>query len=246
MHSLRHNLEEKGFCALPPPLPDSTIATLRDALSTWRRDAPADNIYGILQHNIWQILPPFRDALLEGTLGHIAAQLLGEPVTLFQDNIVWKTPGTTDRVQWHQDYAYWPLSSPRGLTLWLALDDADPDNGCLHYIPGTHTLGERQPTNFISPGEASWRTDLPPMLWEEREHEAVAATAAAGGLLAHDPLTWHMSPPNRTTRHRRAWSMTWIVESTRWDTQHAPHPFNYFLAPQDGQRPSGDLFPTFP
>jgi phytanoyl-CoA hydroxylase len=242
----RQNLEGHGHCLLPAPLSIEAIEGLCAALGAWRDGAPGhDSAYGILHNNIWQTLDPFRDAIRHSSLGPLAAALLGEPVTLFQDNLIWKTPGTTERVQWHQDYAYWPLSAPRGVTFWLALDDADDDNGCLRYIPGTHALGERQPTNFITPGDASWRQDLPPLSWEAREHQAISAPARAGTLLAHHPLTWHMSPPNPSARHRRAWSMTWITDDVCWDIGHAPHPYSYFLRPTDGTPPRGDLFPRF-
>lgn len=246
MPSPAEDLDSIGYCRLPPPLPSATIAGLGDALDRWQQHAPPpNNAYGILHNNLWQTLPAFRDTLLAGPLGPLAAELLGQPVVLFQDNLIWKTPGTTSAVQWHQDYSYWPLSAPRGVTFWLALDHIDTDNGCLRYLPQSHTLGERQPANFISPGAASWRDDLPPLDWQHREADAVDATVEAGGLLAHHPLTWHMSPPNRSQRHRRAWSLTFLTEDVCWDTAHAPHPFSYFLKPTDGQPPRGNLFPRF-
>ena len=40
---------------------------------------------------------------------------------------------------WHQDYSYWTRTKPIAhLTCWIALDDASEENGCLHYIPGSH------------------------------------------------------------------------------------------------------------
>ncbi len=178
----RARYHAQGYVSLPPPLPLAQIEALRSALQDWH--APqANNAYGILHNNLWRELPLFGAVIDAGELGGVAAALLGVPeVSLFQDNLIWKPPGTTDAVQWHQDYAYWPLSSAAGVTLWLALEPADPSNGCLHYIPGTHRLGERQPTNFISPGSPSRRTELPAMDWQERQHAAIAAPRPAGGL----------------------------------------------------------------
>src|SRR2546423_1120669 len=42
-------------------------------------------------------------------------------------------------VAWHQDYSYWTRTRPMAhLTCWIGLDDATRDNGCLHYVPGSH------------------------------------------------------------------------------------------------------------
>lgn len=42
------------------------------------------------------------------------------------------------RVDWHQDGAYWPLEPMNVITLWLAVDRSDRDNGCLKVVRGTH------------------------------------------------------------------------------------------------------------
>ena len=46
---------------------------------------------------------------------------------------------TEKYVDWHQDVAYWNLEMTNaGLTVWYAIDDSTPQNGCLQVIPGTH------------------------------------------------------------------------------------------------------------
>ena len=248
MRHFQDQYQRDGFVALPPVLPPQDIDTLTAALQTWSLQAPpATNDYGILQFNLWQHVPQFQALILDGMLGALAAAVLGvDAVRLFQDNLIWKPPGTTGEVQWHQDYAYWPLSAPEGLTMWLALDDVTDEMGCLRYVPGSHRLGEKQPTNFISPGSPSWRQDLPPLDWSAQEDNAVITPLQRGHILVHHPLSWHMSPGNTTRRHRRAWSLTFITDAVRWDPDHAPHPFNHFQAPTPGTPLHGALFPRFP
>src|SRR5690606_14292403 len=52
-----------------------------------------------------------------------------------------KLPGDGKEVPWHQDCAYWPLSPSRTVTLWLAIDDADPGNANMQFIPRSHRHG---------------------------------------------------------------------------------------------------------
>lgn len=248
MRHFQEQYQRHGFVALPPVLPPQTIDTLNTALQAWSDQAPpTTNGYGILQFNLWQHIPQFRALILDGTLGALAAAMLEvDSVRLFQDNLIWKPPGTSGQVQWHQDFAYWPLSVPDGLTMWLALDDVTEEMGCLRYLPGSHRRGEKQPTNFISPGSPSWRQDLPSQDWSAKEDAAVCTPLKRGHILVHHPLSVHMSAGNTTQRHRRAWSLTFITEAVRWDPSHAPHPFNHFQAPTPGSLPRGTLFPQFP
>jgi Phytanoyl-CoA dioxygenase (PhyH) len=57
----------------------------------------------------------------------------------------------------HQDSSYWPLSHSKTVTAWLAIDDADVENACMRFIPGshllghlTHTLSENDETNVLN------------------------------------------------------------------------------------------------
>ena len=156
-----------------------------------------------------------------------------------------KVPGTTATIQWHQDYSYWPLDTAEGVTLWVTLDDADLDNGCLRYIPGSHRAGERQPADFIRGTGQPPRPGLPPMDANTRGHEAVDAPARAGEVLAHHALIYHMSGPNLSTRQRRGWSLNFVPAHARWTPDHAPHPYNYALMPARGAELTGERFPRF-
>src|SRR5581483_8647023 len=121
----RAQLRDDGFVALGPVLDATTVRELTREIDHELGEQRGRSAYGVILNSAWRSLPAF-----------------GE-VVLFQDHVVWKTPGTSEPVAWHQDFAYWPLESAAGLTLWIALDDADLENGCLHYLPGTQREGER-------------------------------------------------------------------------------------------------------
>lgn len=242
----RAALAERGFASLGDVLAPAAVAELTRELDERGAQRLAPCEYGILDNQAWEWHRGFEALIREGALAAWVRELLGaSEVVLFQDNLVWKPPGTATRLEWHQDYSYWPLCEPRGLTLWLALDDADPENGCLHYLPGTHLEGERQPADFVRGAGQPHVPGLAPLDWREREHLALAVPARAGELLVHDPLVWHMSPVNSSSRHRRAWSLTWVCGDARWDPDHAPHPFNYQLSPARGAPLEGPRFPRF-
>jgi len=65
----------------------------------------------------------------------ILQQLIGPNVEFLSYKAVFKNAQTTFRSPWHQDWAYWQGSAK--ISVWIALDDATPENGCLQLIPGS-------------------------------------------------------------------------------------------------------------
>src|SRR5689334_14175079 len=81
------------------------------------------------------------DVLTHPRVVGIVADLLGPSVVGWGSHFFCKMPGDGKTVSWHQDASYWPLTPSKAVTVWLAIDDADPGNACMRYIPGTHVLG---------------------------------------------------------------------------------------------------------
>ena len=91
----------------------------------------------------WRITPGFHDVLWNPAFVMAASQLLGDkPVRFWHDQLFYKPAKKGGVVAWHQDYSYWTRTKPIAhITCWTALDDATIENGCLHYIAGSHRWG---------------------------------------------------------------------------------------------------------
>jgi ectoine hydroxylase-related dioxygenase (phytanoyl-CoA dioxygenase family) len=236
------SLVRDGFARLDALLTADQVARLGAGVDALLAQAPARE-HGAIVHQAWRRVPALADELATGRLAEVARGLLGvDAIVLFQDHVIAKPPGTTAPILWHQDYAYWPLDAPAGLTMWVALDDADEDNGCLRYLAGTHLRGERRASSF-APGGGRHGGALPAI--DAGDDDGVATPVRAGDALVHHPLTWHASPPNRSTRPRRAWSLSWIAPTVTWAPGHAPHPFTALRAPAAGAPVEGPAFLRF-
>jgi ectoine hydroxylase-related dioxygenase (phytanoyl-CoA dioxygenase family) len=236
-------LAADGFAAIGRVLDDDDLAALRAAADALT-GAAAPGPYGRIVHDPWRRAPAFAERVARAAPAAIAAA--GHALVLFQDHVIAKTPGATGAIHWHQDYAYWPLDAPAGLTLWIALDDADGDNGCLRYRPGTHRLGERRAADFVDGGATMpRRPDLAPLDDDLGGGDAIAVPVLAGHAIVHHPLVWHMSAGNASSRPRRAWSITWLAPDVRWDPAHAPHPFTVMSSRQRGDALDPERFPRF-
>ena len=71
----------------------------------------------------------------------LAKALLGEDVNPKEPEWFNKPPGTGHATPPHQDNYYFNLKPPQVVTIWMALDRVDEENGCLRYLPGSHARG---------------------------------------------------------------------------------------------------------
>eukprot|EP00698_Gefionella_okellyi_P001016 TRINITY_DN1087_c0_g6_i2.p1 TRINITY_DN1087_c0_g6~~TRINITY_DN1087_c0_g6_i2.p1 ORF type:complete len:188 (-),score=21.72 TRINITY_DN1087_c0_g6_i2:342-905(-) len=97
----------------------------------------------VLFHSLgaWRIEPSFHDLIYHPALTVPTAQLLGAAPRLWHDQLFCKPAKYGGNVAWHQDYSYWIRTQPMAhMTVHVALDDQTVENGCLHYIPGSHKV----------------------------------------------------------------------------------------------------------
>ena len=104
-------------------------------------------------------------------------------------------------VAWHQDYSYWTRTEPIAhLSCWIGLDDSTLENGCVHYVPGSHRWNLLPITGLANDMEAIQR-----VLSEEQkaQFKPVAIELKKGECSFHHPLMVHGSYENRSDRPRR-------------------------------------------
>lgn len=93
--------------------------------------------------------PHFRDErLLEFLLADevldLVEPILGPNIGLWSSHFICKDPVVGRATPWHEDSAYWKgrISSFDSIvTVWLAIDRSNQENGCMRVIPGTHNNG---------------------------------------------------------------------------------------------------------
>jgi hypothetical protein len=149
----------------------------------------------------WRVSTAFHDLVFHPAIKSVAEQLLGGQVRLWHDQLFVKPAYDGAVVAWHQDYSYWTRSVPIAhLTCWIALDDATVENGCLHYVPGSHKWNLLPRAQLGSDMEATLK-----VLTEEqrKEFRPVPAELRAGSVTFHHPLMVHGSYENRSDRPRR-------------------------------------------
>lgn len=150
----------------------------------------------------WRITPGFHDVLWSPAFTLPASQLLGGAIRFWHDQIFYKPAYHGGVVLWHQDYSYWTRTQPMAhLSCWIGLDDSNRDNGCIHYVPGSHRWNLLPREDFANDMDAI-QAALTPQ--QRHEFNPVAIELKRGECSFHHPLMVHGSFENRTERPRRA------------------------------------------
>lgn len=150
----------------------------------------------------WRITPSLHDLLWNPAFTVPASQLLEGAVRFWHDQIFYKPARHGGVVIWHQDYSYWTRTRPMAhLSCWIGLDDSTRDNGCVHYVPGSHRWNLLPREDFANDMDA-----IQAALTEEqrRDFKPIAIELKKGECSFHHPLMVHGSFENRTERPRRA------------------------------------------
>ncbi len=114
----------------------------------------------------------------------------------------------------HVDVPFWAFTSPDALTIWIALDDATLQNGCLGYIPGSQRE-QRFDNADIGPELGALFAVYP----QWKDVEPVFCPVPAGSAVAHNGLTAHGAGANMTPRPRFAMTVAYLPDGATFNGQ---------------------------
>lgn len=145
-------------------------------------------IQGAVSH-----IPEVADVFTGEKMLDCMEDLMGPNIYYHSSKVMFKPPGGSAK-PWHQDAAYWRQFDPNQITVWIAMDNATEENGCIWAVPGSHKLGHIPHVKAELQVEES-RIDL---------NDAVPVPVPAGGLLIFHSLVLHMSAKNESDKTRWA------------------------------------------
>ena len=166
-------------------------------------DQPTALALNKIGHALHDLDPAFDRVSRRPELAALAHELGLARAVLLQSMYLFKQPRIGAPVDWHQD-ATFLYTEPSTVTgFWIALDDADRDNGCLMALPGGHRGPLRQ--RFRRRGGRLALETLDDTPWPAIP--PVAIEARRGTLVVLHGLLPHASAPNRSARPRHAYSL---------------------------------------
>lgn len=164
--------------------------------------------------NLWQTDAGVKELMFDERIGEMVATLAGtEGIRIWHDQALFKRPWANP-TSWHLDTPFWSFSDRKALSIWVALDDATYENGCLYFIPGSF-----HQTEFENKGIGKNMDSIFEVYPQFLKVNSVAAPMKAGSCSFHNGLTIHGAGANMTSGFRRAMTCAYMPDGNVFNGQ---------------------------
>ena len=222
---------EDGYVIPDFTMPDDVIEAIQGRHAALLKKKPEFRDYcaAILQYD-----ERFVDYCRNDEILDMVEQVIGQDIALWNSSFFAKPAGNGKATPWHQDGEYWPIRPLATCTVWLAVDDAMPENGCLRIIRGSHKnqdllQHETNPSTELTLNQELLKT-------EYDESKAVDLVLKRGQISLHDVFLVHGSEPNTSPNPRRGMTMRFMPTTSVFDHQLARELYNNMKVPDHSER----------
>lgn len=146
-------------------------------------------------------------------------QVIGPHFALWNSSFFAKPALNGKKTPWHQDGEYWPIRPVATCTVWMAIDDSTPENGCLRVIRGSHKRHALLQHQINSAPNLTLNQELPKTEYDEAE--AVDLVLEAGQISLHDVFLVHGSEANTSPNPRRGMTLRYMPLTSVFDRELA-------------------------
>ncbi|HHZ71785.1 MAG: phytanoyl-CoA dioxygenase family protein [Gammaproteobacteria bacterium] len=146
-------------------------------------------------------------------------QVLGGHFALWNSSFFAKPAVNGRATPWHQDGEYWPIRPVATCTVWIAIDDANTENGCLKLIPGSHKKEQLLAHKTNPDPNLTLNQEL--LSSDFDESQAVDLILEAGQMSLHDVRIVHGSEENTSSNSRRGMTLRYMPLTSVFDRRLA-------------------------
>ena len=212
----RQHFNENGWVVPNWRLPAARLTELQTLVETALESQPDKRDY----------LPDLQQ-YAPGVLSFASAEDVLDMVQVFTgpDIAVWgtgifgKPAHDGAATPWHQDGQYWPMRPLATTTVWLALDDATTDNGCMRVISGSHRPRKLYDHRTVDASKLTLNQELD---WQALGFECEQTIEIeAGQIILFDLYLIHGSHSNDTPNQRRAITIRYMPTTSHFDRELA-------------------------
>lgn len=203
---------EKGYLIYDQPVFDS---------------ATFDRLFQLFEENLARYgfddldVIHFRDArlldiVLSDAVLDLVEPVVGPNIGLWSTHFIAKPPKVGKATPWHEDSAYWDgrVSTMEGIcTVWLALDRATQENGCMAVIPGTHANGFSQYEEVEDASKNIFATQIAAGQFDEKD--AVYMELEPNHASLHEARIIHGAQANTSDNRRAGYTIRFFPTSSK-------------------------------
>lgn len=176
---------------------------------------PARLAINKIGHALHDLNPVFGAFCRQPLFGQVLRDIGYRTPLLWQTMYIFKQPHIGGEVRWHQDASYL-ITEPATVTgIWVAVEDANRDNGCLWVQPGGHRSPLREIYQVDWNARKGTLTDLDETPWPATGESLAVEVPAGSVVIFHDHMP-HYSSPNRSDHSRHAFTLHVAEKHAGW------------------------------
>ena len=158
-----------------------------------------DELVGLGRNNVHYISPVFDQVCHNSKILDAVESIIGKDILVGGTTLFIKDPDSKGFVSWHQDAKYIGFEPYNWVTAWLAITDANEENGCMRMWSGSHKekIKDHKDTydenNLLTRGQTVQNVPI---------EKTTPNILKAGQLSLHHPMIVHGSGPNKSNQRR--------------------------------------------
>ena len=190
--------EDHGFVAPIDVLTLEEAKKIKEEIEYIEKKWP-DELIGLGRNNVHYISPIFDQVCHNSKILDVVESIIGKNILVGGTTLFIKDPDKKGFVSWHQDAKYIGFEPHNWVTAWLAITDANEENGCMRMWSGSHkekikkhkdTFNEN---NLLTRGQTVQNVPL---------EDTTPNVLKAGQLSLHHPMIVHGSGSNKSNTRR--------------------------------------------
>lgn len=219
----KEQYDRDGYIIPDFRLPEKTLKRIRDAHTRLVERFPrfVDYCPTLLHYDLG-----FLDFARDPLILDMVEQIIGPDIILWNMSFFAKPAKKGRKTPWHQDGEYWAINPLATCTVWVAVDDATVENGCLRVIPGSHRDKTLHPHSSNLSPDLTLSAELNASEFDE--NDAVDLVLEAGQVSLHDVYLFHESDPNLSEKPRRGMTMRFMPSTSLYDREKEKAVYDQF------------------
>jgi len=190
--------EDHGFVAPVDVLTIEEAKKIKEEIEYIEKKWP-DELVGLGRNNVHYISPVFDQVCHNSKILDAVESIIGKNILVGGTTLFIKDPDKKGFVSWHQDAKYIGFEPYNWVTVWLAITDANEENGCMRMWSGSHKekIKDHKDTydenNLLTRGQTVQNVPI---------EKTTPNILKAGQLSLHHPMIVHGSGPNKSNQRR--------------------------------------------
>ena len=190
--------KDHGFVAPIDILSSEEAKRIKEEIEYIEKKWP-EELVGLGRNNVHYISPVFDQICHNSKILDAVESIIGKDILVGGTTLFIKDPDKKGFVSWHQDAKYIGFEPYNWVTAWLAITDANEENGCMRMWPGSHKekIKDHKDTydenNLLTRGQTVQNVSI---------EKTTPNILKAGQLSLHHPMIVHGSGPNKSNQRR--------------------------------------------